>query len=76
MPADQLSLFEPTGPEVIALAQSHERAAKRLQALADVLSLRGWDAAAATLLRSAADAESNAATLYMLAEFEALGGVQ
>lgn len=72
---DQLALFEPTGPEVLALAATHERTARRLCALAETLSLRGWNAAATKVLNAAADAETNSAALYMLAEFEALGGV-
>lgn len=75
MAAEQLTMFEPTGSEVLQLAASHERTAKRLQTLAETLDLRGWRAAAAQVLHAAADAESNAARLYMLAEFEALGGV-
>lgn len=68
-------MFEPTGSEVLQLAATHERTAKRLQVLAETLNLRGWQAASAQVLNAATDAETNAARLYMLAEFEALGGV-
>lgn len=73
--AEQLTMFEPSGPEVLQLAATHERTAKRLQTLAETLALRGWHAAASQVLAAAADAETNAGRLYMLAEFEALGGV-
>lgn len=75
MTAEQLTMFEPTGSEVLQLAATHERTANRLQTLAETLELRGWSAAAGRVLCAAAEAQCNAAALYMLAEFEALGGV-
>lgn len=72
---EQLSMFEPTGPEVLALAQKHERDAARAFDLAQTLDISGWTAAAHTAYRSFHLSERLAAELYMLAEFEALGGV-
>lgn len=71
----QLGMFEPTGAEVLALAQKHEREALRAADLAAIYDVRGWSAIASTLRKQAHESEQQAAQLFMLAEFEALGGV-
>lgn len=73
--AEQMTMFEPTGPEVLALAQKHEKDAGRAYALAQTLDVSGWSAAAHTAYRQFNLSQRLAAELYMLAEFEALGGV-
>lgn len=73
---EQLAMFEPTGAEVLQLARKHQRDAERAKALAQSLNVSGWDATARAVMRSADHAERMAAELHMLAEFEALGGVQ
>lgn len=75
MSAEQLSMFEPTGPEVLDLAARHERCALRLRKLHESLNVRGWEHASRAVLRSLIDAEQRASECYMLAEFEALGCV-
>lgn len=72
---EQLSMFEPTGAEVLALARKHEKDAARAFALADTLNTTGWTAAAHSAFKQFHRSETLAAELYMLAEFEALGGV-
>lgn len=72
---DQLAMFEPTGPEVLALAAKHERDASRAFSLAQSLDVTGWTAAAHTAYKQFHLSERLSAELYMLAEFEALGGV-
>lgn len=71
----QLALFEPTGPEVLVLAQKHEKDARRSFQLAESLDTAGWSAAAHTAYASFHRSERLAAECYMLAEFESLGGV-
>ena len=73
--AEQITLFEPTGPELLDLAAKHERTAHKLRSLHDTLNLRGWEHAAKPVMRAIIDAEERAAICYMCAEFEALGGV-
>lgn len=73
--AEQLAMFEPTGPEVLALAAKHERDASRAFSLAQTLDTSGWTAAAHTAYKQFHLSERLASELYMLAEFEALGGV-
>lgn len=74
--SEQLSFFEPTGPEVLAIAAKKEREAQRLLNLSDVLELRGWYRSALVEFRRAKNVFDEAEQMYMLAEFEALGGVQ
>ena len=75
MTGQQLAMFEPTGPEVLALAQKHEKDAARFRSAAEIMDLRGWLAIAEGLLRQAGRSQRIADEMYMLAEFEALGGV-
>lgn len=72
----QLSFFEPTGAEVLEIAAKKEREAQRLLDLSDVLELRGWDRSARVEFQRAKNAFDEAEQMYMLAEFEALGGVK
>lgn len=72
---EQLSMFEPTGAEAVALAQLHQRRAEKLRTDAHWLDAMCMQAAARQVL-NLADAEDNTACVFlMLAEFEALGGV-
>ncbi len=73
--AEQLSMFEPTGQELLDLAAKHERQAVRLRKLHDTLDVNGWQHAAQPVRKAMQDAERRAAECYMCAEFEALGGV-
>jgi hypothetical protein len=70
---EQLSMFEPTGPEVLALAQKHQKDAQRAFALAESLGTSGWNAASHVAYAAFHRSERLAAEMYMLAEFEALG---
>lgn len=72
---DQLSMFEPTGAEVLALAQKHAKDAQRSFSLAESLRVTGWGATAHAVYKQAHTSERLVAELHMLAEFEALGGV-
>lgn len=72
----QLSFFEPTGPEVLVIAAQKERESQRLLDLSDLLELRGWDRAARVEFQRAKITFDEAQQMYMLAEFEALGGVK
>lgn len=72
---EQLAMFDPTGPEFLALAQKHEKAAQQARTMAQLYDVRGWGAVAHTLYKQAHQAERSAAELTMLGEFEALGGV-
>lgn len=73
--SEQLSFFEPTGDEVIALAQRCEINAERLYDLGNTLGLCGMTAKARELKRRAQDHVALANQYWMLAEFEALAGV-
>lgn len=73
---EQLAMFEPTGAEVLQLAAKHQRDADRAKALAQSLDVQGWQATAKAVMCNASHAERMATELHMLAEFEALGGVQ
>lgn len=72
---DQLSMFEPTGAEVLQLARKHEKDASSTFDLAEVYSVRGFSALAHGLYKQAHRSESLAIELTMLAEFEALAGL-
>lgn len=72
---DQMSMFEPSGPEVLALAQKHQKDAQRAFSLAETLDTSGWSAAAHSAFQAFRRSERLAVEMYMLAEFEALGGV-
>lgn len=71
----QLTMFEPTGPEVIQLARKHEKDAASSFDLAEVYSVRGFSALAHGLYKQAQRSEALAVELTMLAEFEALAGL-
>ena len=73
--AQQLAMFEPQGPEVLVLAQAHQGQAHKAYKLAESLDVGGWSAAASAALREVNRRERLAAEMFMLAEFEALGGV-
>ena len=73
--SEQLSFFEPTGDEVLALAQRCESEADRLYDLGKALELSGMTAKARELKRRAQDHVALANQYWMLAEFEALAGV-
>lgn len=72
---EQLSMFEPTGVEVLDIAGKHERLSRLQRASAETLSVEGWVNVSRTLHASADRSERLAAEMYMLAEFEALGGI-
>lgn len=72
---DQLRMFEPEGPEVLALALAHEKSGNRALAIAESLDVRGWSASARVALQAAESSYRLAAEMFMLAEFEALAGV-
>jgi len=72
---EQLSFFEPTGLEVIHLAMKLQRQSEQEHHLALTLYQRGLNGAAKVIERCAEGTEQQAASMFMLAEFEALGGV-
>lgn len=72
---NQLTMFEPTGREVLQLAFSKEKEGERFLQRAELLTFRGWHRAAQGELRRAQEAFDDAEQMNMLAEFEALGGV-
>ena len=72
---DQAVLFEPSGPEVGALALGHLKKAAQFRRAADVFVARGWNARASAHLARARDHEDEFDCLGMLAEFERMGGV-
>jgi hypothetical protein len=74
--SEQLSFFEPTGPEVLAIAAKKEREAQRHLDLSDRLQLRCWYSSAYVEFHRAKAVFEEAQQMYMLAEFEALGGIQ
>lgn len=73
--AEQLTMFEPSGPEVLALASKYDKEARKAIQLAQVWSDLGCKAVAGRLLHTALEYDRWAAEMRMLAEFEALGGV-
>lgn len=73
--AEQIVLFEPSGPELFELAEKHERTAAKLRRLYETLNVSGWTASSGPVLRALMESERRAIECYMLAEFEALGGV-
>lgn len=72
---EQLSMFEPTGSEVLQIAEQKERDAVRMLKRSENLELRGWHRSALVEFRRAAQAWAEAEQMHMLAEFEAYGGV-
>jgi hypothetical protein len=72
---EQLQMFEPTGQEVLHLANKHATDAVKALALAQVWEVQGWHAVASRLRFHAEQKQELAAQMRMLAEFEALGGV-
>lgn len=72
--AEQLSMFEPQGPEILPLAAKHQRDAERSFQLAQTYDTQGWKATAQRLYQQARASDRLAAELVMLSEFEALGG--
>jgi len=73
---EQLAMFEPQGPEILPLVSKHQRDADRAFSLAQTYDVQGWKATAHRLYQQARASELFAAELLMLAELEALGGVQ
>jgi hypothetical protein len=72
---EQLALFEPTGDQVIQLADKYQRDYLKAIEAAALWSDLGCTAVARRLLHAALDLDRKAAEMRMLAEFEALGGV-
>lgn len=72
---EQLSMFEPTGMQVLELYRKHQRDCDASMALAETLSVRGWHAVAGTVLAAAERSHRLASEMLMLAEFEALAGL-
>lgn len=75
MTGAQMPLFEPTGPEVGALAMQHMQRSEKALKLAELAAARNWQALAAAYRREADEEAQEAEDLAMLAEFERLGGV-
>lgn len=74
--SDQLSFVEPTGDEVIHLAQRCECDADQFYDLAVRLELSGMPGKAREYKRRSDESIRWACQYWMLAEFEALGGVR
>lgn len=72
---EQLSMFEPTGDQVIQLADKYQRDALKAIESAALWSDLGCSAVAGRLLHAALEWERKASEMRMLAEFETLGGV-
>ena len=75
MSAEQLVLFEPTGPEIAALVLGHVRKAAQSQSRADVFKARGWMVLCNEATYAAQAHDTAAECLSMLADFECLGRV-
>lgn len=73
--SEQLTMFEPIGPEVLRIAERKEAEAQAMLTRSDNLELRGWHRSALVEFRRAKEAFDEAEQMHMLAEFEALGGV-
>lgn len=73
---EQITLFEPTGAEVGKLAALHAVKSEKAMLEGDVFASRGWVALAKQAYDRARDHFEESCCLAMLAEFEALGGVQ
>lgn len=73
--AEQLAMFEPQGPQVLALAQKHAKDAFAIRRLAETTDTDGWMATSRALYAASERSDRLAAEMFMLAEFEALAGL-
>lgn len=71
----QGELFEPSGAEVLPLAEQQQRLADLYRRRAEACALRGWEALARIAARASQEHERAAVELAMLADFERLAGL-
>lgn len=72
---DQLTMFEPVGPELLALVRVKVASSEALRRQSDLLALRGFLAAMRAADRASSQAQEQAEIFETALQFEELAGL-